>query len=89
MCKILSSNWGTLVIKGIDHFIGCDRASVFLFDKVICQAFEENRFLDHNFIRNKYEWIIRRIKSFYYRKIFKLLIDNIVGNQGPTWNGGR
>lgn len=59
MCKILSSNWGTLAIKGIDYFIGCDRASVFVFDKVICQAFEENRFLDHNFIRNKYEWIIR------------------------------
>lgn len=24
-----------------------------------------------------------------YLKIFKLLIDNIVGNQGPTWNGGN
>lgn len=24
-----------------------------------------------------------------YLKIFKLLIDNVVGNQGTMWNGGR
>ena len=59
--ELLSSNWRKLVTKDMGYFIWWERASVFFFDKLICQILGENQILGHNFIINICKCLIRSI----------------------------